>query len=143
MPRIILNLLTALVLTLGLAAAIPAAAQNDRDRAIRGTIQGQIDAFGQDDVTTAFGFASPSIRSMFGSAERFGQMVQQGYPMVWRQMGIEFLDLRDRGGRLVQMVLIRDLSGAYHTLAYEMVPDGDGGWRINGVQVLRDGAAAA
>lgn len=140
MRRLFLSLVTLLALAV---APMPAAAQAPDAAAIRDTIQGQLDAFLADDVGRAFGFASPSIRSMFGSPERFGMMVQQGYPMVWRPADVEFLDLRDRGGRLMQMVLIRDRAGVFHTLGYEMVPDGAGGWRINGVQVLRAGEAGA
>ncbi len=125
------------------AAPPPALAQTPDAAAIQGTIQRQLDAFQKDDVGTAFGFASPMIRSLFGTAERFGMMVRQGYPMVWRPAEVAFLDLRERGGELWQMVLIRDGAGAYHTLGYAMVPDGAGGWQINGVQILRDGAAGA
>ena len=140
MRQFFLTLFTLLALA---AVPLPATAQAPDPSAIRDTIQGQIDAFRQDDVSTAFGFASPSIRSMFGTPERFGMMVQQGYPMVWRPAEIDFLDLRDQGGRLWQMVLIRDRAGVYHTLGYEMVPDGAGGWRINGVQIMRTGDTGA
>ena len=140
MRRLFMILVTCLAVA---AAAPPGAAQSPDGAAIRDTIQSQLDAFLADDVGTAFGFASPSIRSMFGSPERFGMMVQQGYPMVWRPADVEFLDLRERGGRPMQMVLIRDRAGVYHTLGYEMVPDGAGGWRINGVQVMRSGETGA
>jgi len=140
MRRLFLSLVTLVVLA---AAPMPAAAQAPDEGAIRDTIQRQLDAFRADDMGTAFGFASPMIRSMFGTADRFGQMVRQGYPMVYRPAEVEFLGLRERGGDLWQMVLIRDAAGAYHTLGYAMVPDGSGGWRINGVQILRAGAAGA
>ena len=140
MRRLFMILVTCLAVA---GTAPPGAAQSPDGAAIRDTIQSQLDAFLADDVGTAFGFASPSIRSMFGSPERFGTMVQQGYPMVWRPADVEFLDLRERGGRPMQMVLIRDRAGVYHTLGYEMVPDGAGGWRINGVQVMRSGETGA
>jgi hypothetical protein len=140
MRRLLISLSAILFLV---CAPLGPAAQTADESAIRGTIRSQLDAFLADDVGTAFGFASPMIRSMFGNADRFGMMVRQGYPMVWRPAEVEFLGLRERGGQVWQMVLIRDGNGVYHTLAYQMVPDGADGWRINGVQILREGEAGA
>ena len=53
----------------------PVAAQQDE---IRGVISAQVEAFLANDFATAFSFASPSIKGLFGSPERFGQMVRQG-----------------------------------------------------------------
>ena len=101
------------------------------------TIQAQIDAFLADDVDRAFSFASPGIRQMFRTPERFGQMVRSGYPMVYRSSGVRFLDRRDHpGGGLVQRVMITDEAGTVHLLDYLMV-EGSDGWQIAGVQILR------
>lgn len=107
-----------------------------REPGIESTIQGQIDAFLADDFSRAFGYASPNIKGMFGSAERFGQMVQNGYPMVWRPGEVRYLELRDIEGNLWQKVFIRDQAGGTHVLDYQMIPTPDG-WKINGVQILR------
>jgi hypothetical protein len=123
---------------LGLAAGLllswPVAAQDGRD-GIPATIQSQIDAFLADDFETAFTFASPTIKRLFGTSERFGSMVQQGYPMVWRPGAVRYLDLEDRGGALFQKVLITDAQGVPHVLEYQMIK-ADGGWQINGVRIL-------
>lgn len=103
---------------------------------IEGTITAQIDAFLRDDFAKAFTYASPNIQGMFGSSERFGQMVQRGYPMVWRPADVEYQDLREIAGNLWQRVKIQDQSGRFHYLDYQMIQTGDG-WRINGVQLLR------
>lgn len=103
---------------------------------IEATIGGQIDAFLEDDFARAFTFASPNIQGMFGSSERFGQMVRQGYPMVWRPGDVQFLELREVAGNLWQRVLIRDQAGGMHMLDYQMI-ETDDGWRINGVQLLQ------
>lgn len=103
---------------------------------IEATIQSQIDAFLVDDFATAFTFASPNIKSLFGSSERFGQMVRNGYPMVWRPGELRFLELRDIDGALWQKVMIRDQAGEFHLLDYQMI-QGPDGWQINGVQILR------
>ena len=114
--------------------ALPAGAE-DRDR-ITGVIGAQIEAFRDDDVTRAFGFASPRIRSLFGTPERFGQMVERGYPMVLRPNQVRYLELREVAGNLWQRVLITDQDGRLHLLDYQVV-GGGGDWKINAVQILK------
>jgi hypothetical protein len=123
------------------ALVAPASAQ-DAAAEIREIISGQIEAFKADDFETAFSFASPGIKRMFGSSDRFGQMVRSGYPMVWRPARVRFTALTVRDGRQVQSVLVTDQAGALHVLDYEMVPAGDG-WQINGVWLREADAAGA
>lgn len=124
-------------LTLAVVLTFSAGAQEAPDGAIRGVILDQIEAFLADDFAAAFTFASPAIRGIFGTPERFGAMVRNGYPMVWRPEAVEFGDLREIGGRLWQRVIVRDADGRLHALDYQMVP-GEDGWRINGVQLLQE-----
>ena len=91
-----------------LAAAGAAARAEDPAAAIRQVISEQIEAFEADDFETAFSFASPGIREMFGTPGRFGEMVREGYPMVWRPGEVRFSDLAERDGRTVQRVLVTD-----------------------------------
>lgn len=109
---------------------------------IRGTISSQFEAFKVDDFAQAFTFASPALRNYFRTPENFGQMVTQGYPMVWRPADVSFLELREVDGYLTQKVLITDEKGVFHVLDYRMVETPDG-WRIAGVQILDQGAASA
>jgi hypothetical protein len=102
---------------------------------IQAVILGQIEAFRSDDFAAAFGFASDGIRRLFGSAERFGQMVRQGYPMVHRPAGLKWLDLREAHGRQMQRVQITDAQGRSHELLYDMVLTATG-WKIAGVHLL-------
>ena len=125
-----LRILAVALMVIGLS--LPARA----DDAARQVIENQLNAFKQDDFSAAFDFASPTIKQIFGTSERFGQMVRNGYPMVWRNRDIEFLDTREMGGALIQDVLIRDEDGVYYELEYEMIP-GEDGWKINGVQVRK------
>ena len=110
--------------------------------AIEGVIGGQIEAFKADDFDTAFTFASPNIRGIFGTSENFGRMVTQGYPMVWRPAEVEFLSLREDRGLLAQRVKITDQAGMVHVLDYFMIETGDG-WKINGVEFVRDPGVSA
>ncbi|MEM0949845.1 MAG: DUF4864 domain-containing protein [Pseudomonadota bacterium] len=129
-----MRLITSLAIVFALLTG-PAFAQ-ESDPEIPGVIQSQIDAFLQDDFATAFGFASPGIKRFFGSPDRFGQMVRQGYPMVWRPGDVQFLDQEPKDGAIHQKVLITDRAGVQHVLDYQMIPT-DEGWQINGVQILR------
>ena len=104
--------------------------------AIEDVIGSQLRAFNDRDVETAWSFASPNIKGLFGTPENFGQMVQRGYPMVWTNSDAEFLELREIGGRLWQKVMIRDAEGALHILDYQMMETSNG-WQINGVQILQ------
>ena len=130
------------VATLAARARYRQARGEDPAAAIRQVISEQIEAFKADDFDTAFTFASPGIREMFGTPGRFGAMVREGYPMVWRPGEVRFSDLGERDGRTVQRVLVTDAAGALFVLEYEMVP-GEQGWRIDGVRVLQEGAAGA
>lgn len=109
---------------------------------IRGVIGNQITAFRADDFGQAFGYASPAIKGMFGSPDRFGAMVKQGYPMVYRPEEVRYLGLRQEAGRQVQRVMIRDAGGRVHFLDYEMI-EAEGGWQINGVRLLPPQGAGA
>jgi len=114
---------------------LSAQAQEARNPAIETVIQQQFDAFRAEDVGTAFSFASPNIKGMFGTPENFGRMVRNGYPMVWRPAEVQFLDLREVAGNLWQRVMVTDQAGRTHLLDYQMVETGQG-WQINGVQLL-------
>ncbi len=123
--------LTAAVMT-AVCLALPASAQ---EAPIQEIIRRQLDAFQTDDFARAFTFASPSIRGLFGSPENFGNMVQQGYPMVHHAGRVRMLELRTIKGALWQKVLITDSQGRAHLLDYQMIETPEG-WQINGVQLL-------
>lgn len=116
--------------------------QTDRDQALRDVISAQIDAFISDDLDTAFSFAAPNIKRMFTTPERFGDMVRDGYPMVWRPGQIHFLGVEDRGGLPIQRVLIEDRQGRSYVASYAMVETSDG-WQIQGVWIEEVPAASA
>jgi len=124
-----------LSLVLACLPALSVSAQEARNPAIETTIQQQFDAFRADDVGTAFSFASPSIKGIFGTPENFGMMVRNGYPMVWRPAEVQFLELRMVAGNLWQRVMVTDQAGRTHLLDYQMVQTGQN-WQINAVQLL-------
>lgn len=125
-----------LICAMIVALAFPMQAQDGPAAGVRAAISKQIKAFRERDVDTAFSYASPSIQRLFQSPERFGDMVQSGYPMVWSSTKVDFLDLRQEGGLVWQKVLLRDAAGRNHVIDYKMVSFGDD-WRIDGVMFLR------
>lgn len=130
------------VIALLLAISVLPAGLRAQDAAISDVIRDQISAFQADDFSAAFGYASPTIKRLFGTAERFGQMVQSGYPMVYRPAEVRMLDQRDAGAAKVQRVMIRDGAGRLHFLDYQMTMV-DGVWQINGVQIVQEAQVGA
>src|SRR5579871_5855956 len=125
-----------LLLSVATARADGPAGVTDADRhAIERVITTQIDAFRRDDGDAAFGFASPSIREMFGDTTRFMAMVRRGYPMVYRPRSFVFDGLADTDGRIVQRVEIVGPDGAPALALYTMEREPDGSWKIGGCQI--------
>jgi len=119
---------------LGLWLAATAVFAQD-NQAIEDVIGSQLEAFNARNVDEAWQYASPNIKRLFGSPGNFGMMVQQGYPMVWDNADVRYLELRDVRGNLWQKVMVRDAQGGLHILDYQMIETADG-WQINGVQLL-------
>ncbi|WP_284163738.1 DUF4864 domain-containing protein [Frigidibacter sp. SD6-1] len=113
-----------------------------QDAEIEAVIGGQFEAFRAGDVEAAFGFASPFIRQVFGTAENFGRMVEGGYPAIWGADRVRYLGLREAGGRLLERVEVRGPDGAIRYYDYEMILI-DGTWRINGVWPVEDQSLGA
>lgn len=129
--------LIALSLSLGLASGAFA-----QDAEIEANIAAQIQAFKADDFATAFTYASPGIQRLFQNPDNFGAMVRNGYPMVWRPAEVRYLELREVAGALWQKVMIVDGSGQVHILDYQMIQQ-ENGWKINGVQLLKNSDPSA
>ena len=134
--RRLFALLIALTLPLAAYSAEPPSAP------IQQTIQSQIDAMAAGDFAAAFTFASPNIKGIFGTSDRFEMMVKQGYPMVVAPREVRMLELRTVAGNLWQRVMMIDQAGAVHLLDYMMIQTPDG-WQINAVQLLPSAGAAA
>ncbi|MGI4943706.1 MAG: DUF4864 domain-containing protein [Janthinobacterium lividum] len=104
--------------------------------AIRSVIDRQIEAFGRDDAPGAFAFASPGIQKMFGTPERFLDMVRRTYPAVYRPRSVEYGELSQENGRIVQHVELTGQDGQPQLALYEVERDGDA-WRITGCTLVR------
>ena len=122
--------LLVLFATIGSAAAVELAPAERN--AIRAVVQAQLDAFQRDDGAAAFGYASPSIRAMFRSPERFMAMVREGYAPVYRPRRVEFRDVVQWRGRITQRVRLVGPDGVPVIANYLMQRQDDGSWRIDG-----------
>lgn len=123
-------------LALAALLALPGLPRADEAADIRGVIADQIAAFQRNDLDAAFAHASPGIQSRFGDPDRFGQMVRQGYPMVWRPSRFEMLALEETPRGPTQTVLFEDAAGHLWEADYIM-QQVDGRWRIAGVSLRR------
>ena len=113
---------------------LPAAAQA-QDATIEDVITDQLQAFVDRDIAGAWEHASPMIQGMFGTPENFGMMVRNGYPMVWDNSDVRFLDRTEFQSWTRQEVQIQGPQGLFYILDYQMIETPDG-WRINSVQVI-------
>ena len=125
-----LKWIAGLVFALGFAMGAMA-----QDQEIEGVISSQLEAFERDDFQEAFTYAAPNIRGIFRTPENFGVMVQRGYPMVWTNRDVQFLDSKDFGVITRQVIRLTDSQGGFHFLEYQMIETPEG-WRIAGVQIL-------
>lgn len=115
----------------------------DREQ-IRQVIGDQMAAFRRDDAGAAFGFASPMIQSMFGTPERFIEMVRGGYPAVYRPREVAFQTLRVVEGEIIQPVTLVGPDGVPVVAIYKMEwQDGEKVWRINACFLAQSGDKGA
>ncbi|MEA2849350.1 MAG: hypothetical protein QOG78_4631 [Rhodospirillaceae bacterium] len=118
---------------IGLAVSAEAQDISSSDRtAIRDIIQSQVEAFRRDDGDAAFGYASPSIQGMFGSAAIFMDMVRQGYQPVYRPRVFDFREIVELNGQPAQKVHVVGPDGRPVTALYPMTQLPDGTWRVDG-----------
>jgi Domain of unknown function (DUF4864) len=132
--------LVALLVGVGLlsgARAAPAQPLDADAQAAGRVVMQQLEAFRQNDFTTAYTFASVNVRQMFDRAG-FEQMVRGGYPEI-AQSTSATIDGSRRGdaGEIYLFIRIHGENGRDIEAVYEMVPEG-GGWRINGVVTRPD-----
>ncbi|MBI3372346.1 MAG: DUF4864 domain-containing protein [Betaproteobacteria bacterium] len=130
------GLLAVLAALLPFASAAQGLAPGEA-RAVRSVIEAQLDAFQRDDAPGAFSYAAPGIRSAFGTAESFIEMVRSSYPVVYRPRSVHFEAPVLIEGEVVQTVRMTDAEGRAWLAVYPMERQPDGGWKINGCRLGR------
>ncbi|NQW09116.1 MAG: DUF4864 domain-containing protein [Alphaproteobacteria bacterium] len=124
-----------LALALLLTTTAPRAAELDSP-AFRAVIGAQVDAFRRQAWSEAFGYASPSIRTLFGTVDRFRSMVLNGYEAVVRPRVFEFEAPAEIDGRPTQPVFVVGPDGVARRALYFMERQPDGRWLIDGCMLL-------
>lgn len=133
-----------LVLLISLWLPASASAQSDADRStVQGVIEQQLQAFQRDDAASAYSFAAPVIKQMFPTQDIFMQMVQKGYPQVYRPRSHRFLDLVEKNGQLEQTVELVDAEGTFWSALYTLARQPDGSWKITSCVILKKPGAVA
>ena len=110
--------------------------------AAQGVIRSQEQAFSRDDAAAAYAHAAPAIKQIFPQADIFMQMVQQGYPPVYRHRSFEFGEARAADGYIAQRVHIVDANGEAWEALYTLEQQPDGSLKITGCSLLKAGQAA-
>ena len=122
-----------------LALTMPAHAAEVPDADAKGTravIQAQLKAFAADDAKSAFSFATPQLREVFGSPENFIAMVRRSYPVVYRPASVAFLKPELDGDAVTQAVHLTDADGRLWLALYRLERQPDLRWRISACQVV-------
>ena len=131
----------AIVLLLVFLFGLAAPAFADDVAAAQSVIRAQEQAFGRDDAAAAYSHAAPEIKQLFPEADIFMQMVQQGYPPVYRHKSFEFGEARTAGGQIAQRVHIVDGNGEAWEAMYTLEQQPDGSLKITGCSLLKAGQA--
>jgi hypothetical protein len=130
--RLIVGLLVVAALAFGAAYVL----KTKTEAGIQAAITAQIEAFRRDDGEAAFAIAAPEIQAKFGSARSFMNMVAATYPQVYRPRRVDFLDIMEADGKVLQKVLLIDHEGNDALAVYSLVLI-EGIWRISGCMVSR------
>lgn len=128
----VLAILFALVFNLSLAQA---QSSSDPTADFRRIITSQLAALQNGDADGAWAFAHSSIRSIFGSPDRFYQMVDRGYRPLIDFTRVTFQEAEQSDQVWVQSVRLRDLNDDEYLAFYAMQRNSEGEWRIAGVQI--------
>lgn len=105
-------------------------------RAIQTVVAKQMKAFRLEDDEAAFSLASPGVRRVFESANKFMEMVRTEYGAVYRSRSYRFLRPAMLDGEPVQPVEVIALDGAVSIAAFSMERQADRTWRISGCWLL-------
>ena len=127
-----------LAFLIGFGSQVSAA---DDVAAAQSVIRAQEQAFGRDDAAAAYSHAAPAIRQIFPQADIFLQMVQQGYPPIYRHKSFEFGEARAADGQIAQRVHIVDANGETWEALYTLEQQPDGSLKITGCSLMKAGQA--
>ena len=99
---------------------------------IKTVVSSQLQAFSEDNAKEAFSYASPKIKSIFGSPDNFMAMVKKNYPSVYRPKNINIGTVEIHRGIPILLVYLVGPDGNFVTANYSMQNQPDKQWKIDG-----------
>jgi hypothetical protein len=133
--RWLMRTLAAFTLLLAGVSAHAEATSTASEKQIIATVQGQLQAFKNDDAEKAFSYAAPSIRSLMVSAENFMDMVRNHYAVVYRPSDVVFLKPKVKGSEAALGVQMTDTEGTEWIAVYTLQRQKNKAWRITGCKL--------
>lgn len=105
----------------------------------RDVVEKQITAFLNDDVDTAYSFASPGIKKLFPEPKRFIDMVKRNYQPVYRPGNYAFGRSHSAtGGKTIALeLLITGPEGKDWRAIYILNRQDDGNYQISSVRLMK------
>ena len=105
---------------------------------VRFIISQQIAAFQNEDGELAFSFASPMIRSQFGSPQNFMMTVKNHYGSIYATQSFKFGKHVAFDGHMMQEVeFVGADDGGVDVAIYRLIKFKKLGWRITGVELIK------
>ena len=98
---------------------------------IKLVVSSQLQAFSDDNATDAFSYASPKIKSIFGSSDNFMAMVKKSYPSVYRPKNINIGTVEMHQGIPILLVYLVGPDGSFVTANYAMQKQPNKEWKID------------
>jgi hypothetical protein len=134
----IVILLSGLLARDAVTAAEPVTRITSADAAaIHAVVQSQLEALADDDATAAFELATPTKRTLFGSAENFLRMLKEQYSPIYRPQLALFSAPQLVDGNAIQVVRVTDDQRHVWIAIFWMERGEDTGWKIDGCQLFR------
>ena len=108
----------------------------------RAIVERQFDAFQRDDGPAAYALAAPTIKEMFGDADRFMAMVRDHYAPVYRHRSADFGAFKESGDEASLEATLVDNDNVVWTALYSFRRGADGEWLISGCVLAKAEASA-
>lgn len=100
--------------------------------AVQEMIRDQIGAFQRDDAGSAWKHVAPGLKAKFGTADRFLEVVREGYRPVYRPEEYTFRELTRWDGEPAQWLDVTGPDGGTYRALYLLEKQADGTWRTAG-----------
>lgn len=104
--------------------------------AIRSTVERQLQAFQNNDATTAFSLACPELQRQLCQPHRFMEMIKTNYQPVYSPRAVIFEGIVKIQQRPTLQLMLMTQGGNLVRALYMMQQQSDFSWRIAGCQLL-------